>query len=62
MTPRKSPEKAITPATTDVSAASIQPLDESELRDVSGGTLLSSAVSEVMKNFGQALQTAARGG
>ena len=58
----KTPEKTITPATADVSAAAIQPLDESELRHVSGGTLLSSAVSEVMKNFGQALQTAARGG
>jgi hypothetical protein len=36
-------------------------LTEDELSLVSGGSALSSAVSEVMKNFGGALQTAARG-
>ena len=36
-----------------------------EMKTIKGGfyaTLLSSAISEVMKNFGGSLQTAARGG
>jgi hypothetical protein len=39
-------------------------LTEAELSLVSGGVFqaLSSAISEVMKNFGSALNTAARGG
>jgi len=39
-------------------------LTEAEISLVSGGIFqaLSSAISEVMKNFGGALQTAARGG
>jgi len=37
-------------------------LKGSELDRVTGGGPLSSAISEVMKNFGGALNTAARGG
>jgi len=42
----------------------VRALTEDELRHTTGGTFsaLSSAVSEVMKNFGSALNTAARGG
>ena len=48
-----------------------QMLDDNELNAVCGGSvkteaqimqMLSNAISDVMKNFGQALQTAARGG
>jgi hypothetical protein len=37
-------------------------LSDHELDHVSGGGVLQSAVSEVLKNFGSALNTAARGG
>ena len=45
----------------DVAATSERELTEAELELVNGGAL-SSAISEVMKNFGEALNTAARGG
>jgi len=45
----------------DVAATSERELTEAELELVSGGAL-SSAISDVMKNFGGALNTAARGG
>ena len=45
----------------DVAATSERELTEAELELVNGGAL-SSAISEVMKNFGGALNTAARGG
>jgi hypothetical protein len=35
---------------------------DEELTAVAGGQMLNSAISQVMKNFGGALQTAARGG
>jgi hypothetical protein len=41
--------------------AEIRDLNENELDVVSGGGMLSSAVSQTVKTFGQALQTAARG-
>jgi hypothetical protein len=42
----------------------VRELTEEELRQTTGGmfSALSSAISEVMKNFGGALSTAARGG
>ena len=40
----------------------VQDLAPRNAEETKGGATLSSAVSEVMKNFGGALQTAARGG
>jgi|SoiMethySBSTD1v2_1073268.scaffolds.fasta_scaffold901440_1 hypothetical protein len=40
----------------------IKELRDAELDAVTGGASMSSMVSEVLKNFGNALNTAARGG